>query len=104
MNEISNATKRIEKTKDSKSQLALLQKRLKNHNQFKEYHQNRREMLIEKLNFWIDNMKRDQGVTKPYLFVVLSLYSLAEKEVVLLYLFYYRWNMHCVIQSQNKEF
>lgn len=97
MNSLSNAVKKIEKTKENKNQLAILQKRLKNHNQFKEYHQNKREALINKMNFWIDNLSHDQGIIKPYLFVILFLYSLAEKEVRFVSAFDRRWSMHCVM-------
>lgn len=79
-------TKKIVKSKETKNQFNLLQKRLKNHNST-EFHQTRREALIAKLTFWIDNIRRDKGVMKPYLFVILSLYSLSEMEVWLFLVF-----------------
>lgn len=80
MSEINTVAKKIVKTKENKTQLALLQKRLKN-SESEEFHQVLREQLVEKLSFWIDNINRDKGVTKPYLFVILALYSLAVREV-----------------------
>lgn len=80
ISEINAVTKKITKTKENKTQLAQLQKRLKNSGS-EEFHQVLREQLVEKLSFWIDNINRDKGVTKPYLFVILALYSLAVREV-----------------------
>ena len=78
--EICSAVKRIEKNKDTKAQLNALNKRIKAH-KCTNIHQERREQLIKILNFWISNCNRDRGVLKPYLFVVLALYSMGEMEV-----------------------
>ena len=40
-------------------------------------HQTHRNTIIEKLDFWIENITRDKGIIKPYFFVILAIYSLA---------------------------
>lgn len=42
---------------------------------------NRRQRCIELINHWIENIRRDAGITAPYLFVILSILSIALTEL-----------------------
>lgn len=52
-------------------------------------HQTHRNTIIEKLDFWIENITRDKGIIKPYFFVILAIYSLAVNEVSLFFSSYH---------------